>query len=30
VRNIDDFYAAFNVTEADALWLDPAKRVTIW
>jgi putative endopeptidase len=30
VRNIDGFYEAFGVAEADALWLDPAKRVTIW
>ena len=30
VRNIDEFYAAFDVTEADALWLDQDKRVTIW
>jgi putative endopeptidase len=30
VRNIDDFYAAFGVTEQDALWLDPSERVTIW
>lgn len=30
VRNIDEFYAAFEVTEADALWLDQDKRVTIW
>jgi putative endopeptidase len=30
VRNIDDFYEAFGVTEADELWLDPAERVTIW
>ena len=30
VRNIDEFYAAFAVTEADALWLDQDKRVTIW
>jgi len=30
VRNIDEFYAAFGVTESDALWLDPAARVTIW
>jgi putative endopeptidase len=30
VRNIDEFYTAFGVTEGDALWLDPAKRVTIW
>ncbi|MFT4299368.1 MAG: M13-type metalloendopeptidase [Aeromicrobium sp.] len=30
VRNIDAFYEAFGVTESDALWLDPAERVTIW
>ena len=30
VRNIDEFYAAFGVTATDALWLDPAERVTIW
>ncbi|MCU1424404.1 MAG: peptidase, partial [Microbacteriaceae bacterium] len=30
VRNIDDFYETFGVTPADALWLDPAERVTIW
>ncbi|SDK33910.1 putative endopeptidase [Cryobacterium psychrotolerans] len=30
VSNIDEFYEAFGVTEADALWLDPEKRVTIW
>ncbi len=30
VRNIDAFYTAFGVTEGDALWLDPAERVTIW
>lgn len=30
VRNIDDFYAAFGVTETDALWLEPSERVTIW
>ncbi|PJJ70535.1 putative endopeptidase [Diaminobutyricimonas aerilata] len=30
VRNIDEFYTAFGVTEGDALWLDPAERVTIW
>ena len=29
VRNVDDFYAAFDVTESDALWLDPAERVAI-
>ena len=30
VRNLDDFYAAFEVTEADDLWLAPAERVSIW
>ena len=30
VRNIDDFYTAFGVTEADALWLTPEERVAIW
>ncbi|MEO6201180.1 MAG: M13-type metalloendopeptidase [Cryobacterium sp.] len=30
VSNIDEFYEAFGVTPADALWLDPEKRVTIW
>ena len=30
VRNIDEFYAAFDVTESDALWLDEDRRVTIW
>ncbi|MFV0320537.1 MAG: M13 family metallopeptidase [Microbacterium sp.] len=30
VRNIDAFYDAFNVTEADELWLAPEERVTIW
>jgi putative endopeptidase len=30
VRNIDEFYVAFGVTEGDRLWLDPEERVTIW
>ncbi|MFV0406273.1 MAG: M13 family metallopeptidase [Propioniciclava sp.] len=30
VRNLDAFYAAFEVTAADALWLDSDRRVTIW
>ncbi len=30
VRNIDEFYGAFDVTDRDALWLEPAQRVTIW
>ena len=30
IRNIDDFYDAFGVTEDDALYLDPHRRVRIW
>jgi putative endopeptidase len=30
VRNVDEFYAAFDVTDGDELWLDADKRVTIW
>ena len=30
VRNLDEFYAAFDVTESDALWLDEDQRVKIW
>jgi putative endopeptidase len=30
VRNIDDFYTTFGVTDSDALWLAPEDRVTIW
>ncbi|MHB1172967.1 MAG: M13 family metallopeptidase [Lacisediminihabitans sp.] len=30
VRNIDEFYETFGVTEADELWLKPEERVTIW
>jgi putative endopeptidase len=30
VRNIDEFYETFGVAEGDALWLEPAERVTIW
>ncbi len=30
VRNIDDFYTTFGVTESDSLWLDPKDRVIIW
>ena len=29
-RNFNSFYDAFGVTENDAMWLDPAKRVAIW
>lgn len=30
VRNIDAFYDAFDVTDSDALYLDPEHRVKIW
>ncbi len=30
VRNLDEFYDAFEVSEQDQLWLDPAERVRIW
>jgi putative endopeptidase len=30
VRNIDDFYEAFDVTQDDVLYLDPRLRVRIW
>jgi putative endopeptidase len=30
VRNIDGFYETFGVTEQDAMYLDPAQRVSIW
>ena len=30
VRNIDAFYDAFGISKEDALWLDPAERVSIW
>ncbi|KQS17483.1 M13 family metallopeptidase [Frigoribacterium sp. Leaf186] len=30
VRNIDEFYDTFGVTETDALWLPTEERVTIW
>ncbi len=30
VRNIDAYYDTFGVTDADALWLAPEDRVTIW
>ncbi len=30
VRNLNAFYEAFEVTDKDALWLDPAERVRIW
>jgi putative endopeptidase len=30
VRNLPEFYAAFDVRESDALWLDEKQRVKIW
>jgi putative endopeptidase len=30
VRNLDEFYDAFDVSSTDALWLEPEQRVTIW
>jgi putative endopeptidase len=30
VRNVQEFYDAFAVTEKDELWLEPAERVRIW
>jgi putative endopeptidase len=30
VRNIDEFYGAFDVQPTDAAWLAPEERVTIW
>jgi len=30
VRNVDEFYTAFDVNDGDGLWLDADKRVTIW
>ncbi|BBX47501.1 M13 family metallopeptidase [Mycobacterium cookii] len=30
IRNIDSFYDAFEVSEKDALYLDPQRRVRIW
>jgi putative endopeptidase len=30
VRNLDEFYSAFDVGATDELWLEPAARVRIW
>jgi putative endopeptidase len=30
VRNLEEFYAAFDVRATDELWLEPAARVRIW
>ncbi|HET8616540.1 MAG TPA: M13-type metalloendopeptidase [Actinomycetales bacterium] len=30
VRNLEEFYAAFDVNKGDGLWLEPEERVRIW
>ncbi len=30
VRNLDEFYRAFDVEKSDAMWLEPSERVVIW
>jgi putative endopeptidase len=30
VRNLEEFYAAFDVKKGDGLWLEPEERVRIW
>jgi putative endopeptidase len=30
IRNMDAFYDAFDITESDALYLEPQRRVRIW
>jgi len=30
LKNVDQFYAAFDVKPGDSMWLDPAERVSIW
>ncbi|ANZ57822.1 peptidase M13 [Fructilactobacillus lindneri] len=30
VKNLDDFYSTFDVTDTDKMYLDPADRVQIW
>ena len=30
VRNLEQFYAAFDVKPEDSMWLDPSERVRIW
>ena len=29
-RNLDAFHEAFDVTEADGMWMEPGERVSIW
>nr|MBA3368329.1 peptidase M13 [Geodermatophilaceae bacterium] len=30
VRNLEEFYAAYDVVEGDGMWLPPEDRVRIW
>src|SRR5690606_16189275 len=30
VRNLDEFYATFDLSQSAALWRDPSERATIW
>ena len=30
LKNIDDFYTAFDIKEGDAMYLAPEKRVNVW
>lgn len=30
LQNIPDFYATYNISQKDKMWLDPGKRVNIW
>lgn len=29
-QDMDEFFTAFGVTDKDGMWLEPAKRITIW
>ena len=30
IRNLDEFFKAFNIVEGMNMWRDPADRVIIW
>ena len=30
IRNMDEFYEAFDIQKGDKMWLDPEKRVKVW
>jgi len=30
LRNVDEFYTAFNIVEGDKMYLKPEERVKIW